>query len=164
VHSLVGFRVEAMGLIPVTGLFRQFAGTVALDDDPSRCTLRGTVDARSIDTRSERRDAQLRSNEFFDVERHPELRFESSRCAPAGDGRMSVIGDLTMKGRTRSVAFAVELAGPAADPWGGERAGLRATAEIDRRDFGFTYAETVPGGALLVSNTVALDLTLCLVR
>ena len=117
-----------------------------------------TIQAASIDTRDEGRDGHLRSPDFFDVEQHPTLTYRSTGVAPAGKGRWNVEGELTVKGVTRPVPLEVTFEGAARDPWGGERIGFTASAELDREAFGLTWNQALETGGVLVGKTVKIEI------
>jgi polyisoprenoid-binding protein YceI len=112
----------------------------------------------SIDTRDEGRDTHLRSADFFDVESHPSMTYRSTGVTPAGKGRWNVQGELTVRGTTRPVPLEVSFEGGARDPWGGERVGFTARAEINREDFGLTWNQALETGGVLVGKTVRIDI------
>jgi polyisoprenoid-binding protein YceI len=161
VHSLAEFSVRNMGIVNVKGHFEDFEGTLEAGDE---LKVRGSARTASIHTRSAKRDEHLRSPDFFDVEQHPEISFESTRIEPAGDGRFRVVGDLTIKGNTREVVFDARLEGTTPDPWGGERVGVSATTTIDRRDFGLVWDVRTPTDIPLASHKVKLELHIGAVR
>jgi len=117
-----------------------------------------TIDASSIDTGTAQRDDHLRSADFFDVERFPELRFHGKRIEQAGRDHYRVLGDLTIRDVTREVTLDVEYGGRAKDPWGNERAGFLAKASIDRKDFGLQWNQVLEAGGLLVGDRVDIEL------
>jgi polyisoprenoid-binding protein YceI len=117
------------------------------------------IQADSIDTQVADRDAHLRSPDFLDVARYPELTFRSARVEQAGD-RLRVVGSLTLHGVTREVALDVEFAGRGKDPWGNERAGFSARTSIDRRDFGLTWNAALETGGVLVGEKVEIAIEL----
>jgi polyisoprenoid-binding protein YceI len=163
VHSSIEFHVTNMGLVNVKGFFGDFEGSLEAGEDGA---LRGhgKVDVASVHTRSEKRDEHLRSPDFFDVENHPEATFESTRIESRGGGRYLVLGDLTIKGVTKQVELDAEIAGVVEDPWGGERVGVSATTNIDRRDFDLNWDQATPAGIPLASNRVTLEINLGAVR
>ncbi|HEX8953511.1 MAG TPA: YceI family protein, partial [Polyangia bacterium] len=115
----------------VRGQFEKWSGTLEYDEtDPTRSKLEVHIDAASIDTRDDKRDGHLRSPDFFDVEKFPELTFKSTSVERAGDEELVVTGDLTIRGTTRPVQLKVESLGRTKDPWGGERVGFSATTSI----------------------------------
>src|ERR1700687_1485971 len=126
VHSSVEFQVRNMGIVWVKGVFTDFAGTVESTGEPGGVSASGTVEVASVDTRSEQRDQHLRGAEFFDVENHPQITFESTRIEPNAGG-LRVVGNLTIKGTTREVQLDATVHGTVDDPWGNERVGVEAT-------------------------------------
>src|SRR5690348_7017706 len=135
-HSSVGFKVKHMMIATVRGHFREFEGTIeAAKERPEDSRAWGSVNAASIDTGNAERDAHLRSPDFFDAERYPELRFESTRIRHVDGGRYRVAGNLTIKGITHEVEFDATVDGAAEDPWGVERVGISVRGSIDRTQF-----------------------------
>lgn len=160
VHSTAEFKVRHMMITNVKGQFREVSGALSLDEgDITKSRIEASIDAGTIDTRNADRDAHLKSADFFDVEHFPKLSFVSTRVTRTGDGELSVEGDLTIRGVTRRVVFAVE--GPTAaakDPWGNIRIGLSATTKINRRDFGLTWNAALEAGGVLVGDDVTITL------
>ena len=164
-HSSVEFAVKHMMISTVKGSFGAIEGSVVLDEeDVTRSQINATIDVSSIDTRDEKRDAHLRSPDFFDVENHPAMTFVSRRIERAGEDRLKVTGDLTIRGTTREVTLDVEDLGRGQDPWGGTRASFTATGKIDRTAFGLKWNQALETGGVLVSNDVRLNLDVQLVR
>jgi polyisoprenoid-binding protein YceI len=123
-HSGINFSIRHMVVSKVRGRFARYSGSLTLDDgDLTRSVVEATIDAASIDTGTPQRDAHLRSPDFFDVERFPELRFRSTRVEKLDDVRYRVVGDLTIRDVTREIALDVEYGGQAKDPWGNDRWG-----------------------------------------
>jgi polyisoprenoid-binding protein YceI len=162
-HTNVEFSVKHLMLARVKGRFTGVAGTVMLAE-PTASTVEVVIDAASIDTREAKRDAHLRSADFFDVERFPAITFRSSDVRPAGAGDLRIVGDLTIRDVTREVTLEVTDEGRGTDPWGGERAGFSATAVIDRRDFGLTWNQALETGGVLVGNEIRISLEVELVK
>jgi polyisoprenoid-binding protein YceI len=164
-HSAVEFVVKHMVISNVKGRFREFSGTIVVDEaDPSRSSVEVEVAATSIDTHDEQRDAHLRSADFFDVETYPALTFRSTEVHPLGGDRFKIDGDLTIRGITQPITLDAELQGVAKDPWGGTRAGFSATASLDRKAFGLTWNNTLETGGLLVGDQVKLVLEIEAIR
>jgi len=163
-HTHVEFSVKHLMIARVKGRFAGVTGTVALGGDPADSTVDVVIDAASIDTREAKRDAHLRSADFFDVERFPTIAFRSREVRPTGAGDFSVVGDLTIRDVTRDVTLEVTDEGRGTDPWGGERAGFSATTEIDRRDFGLTWNQALEAGGVLVGNEIRISLEVELVK
>jgi polyisoprenoid-binding protein YceI len=152
VWSSLEFEVRKIGLIPIKGRVPGFSGTIEGGDAPS---IEGTVDASSITTFDETRDAHLQSPDFFDSERYPELRFEST-SVEVETSELVVRGDLTIKGTTKPVELRGTYLGAGADPYGNERIGLELETSVDRTEFGLNWNAPLPGGGFLLPNEVVL--------
>jgi polyisoprenoid-binding protein YceI len=157
-HSEVGFSVRHVMVSKTKGRFAEVTGSVVIAEDPLASSVDVTITAASIDTRDQGRDDHLRSPDFLDVEAHPTLTYRSRSVAPSSKGRWAVEGDLTIKGVTRSVPLEVTFEGGARDPWGGERIGFEAVAELDREDFGLTWNQVLETGGVLVGKTVKIEI------
>lgn len=158
-HTDVGFAVKHMMISTVKGRFADLSGTIALDEaDLAGSSVEVTINAASVDTRQEQRDAHLRSADFFDVETYPTLTFRSRRVESIGNGQFRVVGDLTIRGVTREVVLEAADEGRGKDPWGNERAGFSAKTVIDRRDFGLTWNAALETGGILVGNDIRISL------
>jgi polyisoprenoid-binding protein YceI len=164
-HSSAEFSVRHLMITNVKGRFGKLAGTVELDTEhPETSVVDVTIDATSIDTREEKRDAHLRSPDFFDVERFPELRFQSSRIEKTGSDRYRVLGNLTIRDVTREVTLDAEYAGRGTDPWGNERVAFAAKTTIDRKDFGLGWNQVLEAGGVLVGDRVEIELDVQVVK
>jgi polyisoprenoid-binding protein YceI len=153
-HSNVGFEVRHMGIATVRGKFGTFEGKIdASGDSP---VLAGGVDVSTIDTGEENRDGHLKGAEFFDAAQHPQITFHGTTTEASADGRVTLRGEITIKGVTKPIELTGELAENGEDPWGNERVGLELSSVIDRRDFGLGWNQTLPNGNLLVANEVKL--------
>jgi polyisoprenoid-binding protein YceI len=126
--------------------------------------VEATIDVSSIDTGTAQRDDHLRSADFFDVERFPEIRFLSTRIEKVSGDRYRLTGELTIHGVTRSIALETEYGGRGKDPWGNERVGFTAKGAIDRKDFGLVWNQALETGGVLVSDRVELELEVQAVR
>jgi len=158
-HSGINFAIRHMVVAKVRGRFAKFSGILSLDDDDlTRSVVDVTIDASSIDTGTPQRDAHLRSPDFFDVEKFPELRFRSTRIEKLDDDRFRVAGDLTIRDTTRQVVLDVEAGGRAKDPWGNERVGFVAKTALDRKDFGLKWNQALETGGVLVGDRVDIEL------
>jgi polyisoprenoid-binding protein YceI len=160
-HTSVEFAVKHMMFTTVRGRFKDVKGTIEVDEDnPDRSTVHVELGAASLDTGAPDRDAHLRSADFLDVENHPTLTFTSKRVQGAmkkeGDA-FTVTGDLTIRGTTMEVTLECIYEGTGKDPWGGTRAGSRATARIDRRDWGLKWNQALETGGILVANEVRIE-------
>ena len=158
-HTLVEFAAKHLMITTVKGRFTGVSGTIHIDEtDPTASSVEAVIDAASIDTRTDQRDAHLKSADFLEVARYPEITFRSTRVGRAGDAHYRVTGDLTIHGVTKPVVLDVHDEGRTKDPWGGERAGFSATTRIDRRDFGLTWSQVVESGGLVVGNEIRITL------
>jgi len=166
VHSTAEFKVKHMMISSVKGQFTSLSGTVVLDEgNMANSRAETTIDAASVHTRDEQRDAHLKSADFFDVEKFPTLTFRTTKIARTGDGEISAEGDLTIHGVTRKVTFAVEgPTAPAKDPWGNTRIGLSATTKINRKDFGLNWNAALEAGGILVGEEVTITLDVQLIK
>ena len=159
-HSVAEFKVKHMMIANVKGHFAKVSGVLIRDEsDPTNDRVEATIEAASLHTRDEQRDAHLKSADFFHVEKFPTLHFKSTGVKVAGEGELSVEGDLTIHGVTRKVRFAVEgPTPPAKDPWGNTRIGISATTRVDRKDFGLTWNATLEAGGIMVGHEVTITL------
>ena len=157
-HTEVGFQTKHLMIAKVRGRFANVTGTILLDEaDLRNSSVTAEIEVASIDTREEKRDAHLRSADFFDVENFPKITFRSTRVEPVTSGQVRITGELTIRDVTREVELLTTDEGREKDPWGGERAGFSATVTIDRRDFGLTWNQTLETGGLLVGNEIKLS-------
>ncbi len=157
-HSGIHFAVRHMVVAKVRGAFTRFQGTIDLDEaDPSTAKVSARIEAASIDTREPKRDEHLRSADFFEVDRYPELVFESTGVEKAGDG-YRVTGALTLHGVQRTVVLEAELLGGGKDPWGNRRVGFQARTTINRKDFGLHWNAALETGGVLVGDKVEIEL------
>ena len=159
-HSVAEFKVKHMMISNVKGQFPKLSGVLTLDEsNRTNSRVEAVIEAASIETRDEQRNAHLKSADFFHVEKFPTLSFKSTRISPVRDGEISVEGDLTIRGVTRKVFFSVEgPTSPAKDPWGGIRVAASATTKINRKDFGLTWNAALETGGLLVGDEVTITL------
>jgi polyisoprenoid-binding protein YceI len=146
------------------GRFREFSGTIHIAEAPEQSSVEVAIVAASIDSGDPQRDSHLRSPEFLDVERHPELRFRSTRVRSVADDRWEVTGELTIRDVTRPVTLDVEFCGVATDPWGNLRAAFLASTEINREDFEVSWNQALEGGGFLVGKGVRIELDIEAVR
>ncbi|MGH2530779.1 MAG: YceI family protein [Thermomicrobiales bacterium] len=158
-HSLVEFSVKHMMFTTVKGRFADVSGRIAADEqNPANSSVEVTIDAASVDTRQEQRDAHLRSADFFDTETYPTITFRSTRVEPTGSDELKVYGDLTIHGVTREVALDTTFNGRGVNPWGAQVVGYSAATQINRKDFGLTYNAALETGGVLVGDTVKIAL------
>lgn len=157
-HSRIGFVARHAMVTKVRGSFNEFEGSGQLDaENPANSTLSLTIQAASIDTRNADRDAHLRSNDFFDMENHPQITFVSTSVEAKGSDEFRVTGDLTIKGVTKSVSVDLEYTGAAVDPFGNQRLGLEGSTTVNRKDWGVNWNAALEAGGVLVSEKVTLE-------
>jgi polyisoprenoid-binding protein YceI len=156
-HSTIAFSVKHMVVSTFRGRFERYRAQVETVDGRSR--LVGTVDADSIEVKNPDLAAHLLAPDFFDAERHPQLRFVSTRIAVDGD-RVEVEGDLTIRGVTRAVRGAGAVTGPVEDPYGSTRLGVELEAVIDRREYGLEWNMPLPKGGFALGNDVKIAVNL----
>ena len=157
-HSTIEVTARHLALSTVHGRFRDFSGEIVVAEplEGSRCEA--VIDAASIDTANDQRDAHLRSGDFLDVERFPEIRYTGTAVDPAGPGRWTVHGRLDLAGTARDVPLELRYGGTRPDPWGGVRAGFTATARLDREDFRMNWNQAVELGLSLVGTHLLVEL------
>jgi polyisoprenoid-binding protein YceI len=164
-HSRIGFVARHAMVTKVRGSFNEFEGSGYFDaEDPTKSHLALTIKAASIDTRNADRDGHLRSNDFFDMEEHPEITFVSTSVEPVQGERYRVTGDLTIKGVTKAVAVDFEYTGAATDPFGNHRIGFEGTTTVNRKDWGVSWNAALDTGGVLVSEKVTLELEVSAIR
>jgi len=166
VHSVAEFKVKHMMISNVKGHFTGVNGVLSLyETDVTFSGVEAAIEVATINTRDEGRDAHLKSPDFFNADQFPTMSLKSTSIGRNGDGDLVVAGDLTIRGVTRKVEFAVEGPSPAAkDPWGNTRIGLSATTKINRKDFGLTWNAALETGGLLVGEEITITLDLQFVK
>lgn len=159
-HSSVQFAVTHLMISTVRGEFHQVNGTVIVDDgDVSKSSVNVTIDATTVDTREPDRDKHLKSPDFFDVEKYPTMTFKSNKVEAAGDGKLKVTGDLTIRGVSRQVVLEVTAPKPAIkDPWGLQRTAVSGSTKINRQDYGVAWNKTLDAGGVVVGDDVNITL------
>jgi polyisoprenoid-binding protein YceI len=159
-HSSVRITARHMGLASVTGFIGEFSGTIDIAEPIERSAVQTRMKADSIDTGNKMRDDHLRSADFLDVQVHPLIVYTGNGVVPQGDDHWTVTGELTLRSTTRPVQLDLAYLGTGADPWGGQRAAFRATAELHRKDFAIDWNQSVVAGVVLVGWVlqIALDI------
>lgn len=164
-HSRLGFVARHAMVTKVRGSFNDFEGTVSVDgENPEQSSARVTIKTGSIDTRNEQRDGHLRTNDFLDVEKYPEITFVSTGIRQTGETTFDVTGDLTIKDVTKSVTIPFEYQGSATDPFGNFRVGFDGQITIDRKDFNVTWNAPLEAGGVLVSEKVVLEFEISAIK
>ena len=163
-HATVEFAVKHLMVSTVKGRFRGVTGAVQVhESDFTLSSVTAAADVASIDTGVEQRDEHLRSDDFFNAEKFPQITFRSTKIEPNGDD-WRLTGDLTIRDVTRPVTFDVEFEGRVIDPWGNDRAGFAATAKINRKDFGVNWNGVIEAGGVVVSDAVKITLNVEFVK
>lgn len=165
-HSGAHFSVRHMMISTVRGEFTGVTGSVTYGPkDPARDAVEATIDCSTVNTGVAKRDAQLKSADFFDVAHYPTMKFKSRRVEKAGEGKLKVTGDLTINAITQEVVLDVDgPTGPIRDPRGNEKIGLEASTQISRKKFGITWNETMESGGIAVADEVSISLDLELIK
>ena len=163
-HSSVEFSVKHLMIATVKGRFTDFDGTIEVGETPATAKAHAVIKAASIDTHEENRDQHLRSPDFFDVEKFPEITFDSKRIEQLDDASFRVVGDLTIKGVTREVELDGTVEGAERDPWGNDRVALELRGEIDRNDFELRWNQNLERGGVLVGDRVRLAIDVSAVK
>lgn len=165
-HSTAQFVVRHMMITNVRGGFNNIQGTVTWDAaNPAATAIDVAIDASTINTHEEQRDNHLRSADFLDVEKFPSITFRSTGAQAAGDGEVSVAGELTIHGVAKPVTLKVEgPTGEGKDPWGNLRIGASATTKIRRSEFGLTYNAALETGGILVGDDLKIEIEVSLIK
>ncbi len=153
IHSRVDFEVRYLAGT-FKGEFHEIGAELTVD--AQRASLEGTAKVASVDVKDENLSAHLQSPDFFDAERHPELRFAAEDIRLDGDGKVSVDGELTIKGVTRPVAVTGTVTAPIVDAYGNDRIGLNLTTSVDRTEFGVDWNQPLPSGDPALANDVTI--------
>jgi polyisoprenoid-binding protein YceI len=157
-HTRIGFQARHAMVTKVRGAFKEFEGSFHFDPhnpEESRATV--TIQAKSIDTGNEQRDAHLRSNDFFAMDEYPEIKFESTSVERLDDSSFRLHGDLSIRGVTRPISIDFEYNGAEIDPWGNTRVGFEGSTEVNRKDWGVNWNAALDSGGVLVSDKVKLE-------
>jgi polyisoprenoid-binding protein YceI len=158
-HSAAQFSARHMMISNVRGEFHNLAGTLLLDEkDITKSSVEVTIDATTLDTREPRRDTHVKSADFLDVANFPTMTFKSKSVSVAGEGRLKVTGDLTIRGVTKEVVLDVDGPTPALKAGNSTRRGASATTKINRKDFGVSWSRALDGGGVVVGDEVSITL------
>ena len=160
VHSDVTFQVRHF-VSKVRGNFNNFEGTILIDEArPEASSVVFTIKSASINTNNEGRDKHLNSADFFDTATYPEITFKSTKIAPDGKDKYKVTGNFTMHGVTKEITLPVAYLGSIKDPRGAERVGFELSTTLNRQDYGVKYNKTMDNGSLMLSDDVAVTISL----
>jgi polyisoprenoid-binding protein YceI len=165
-HTAAGFSVKHMMIATVRGQFKGVTGTVNWDDqDISNSAVDVSIDANTVDTGEPKRDADLKSANFFDVAHYPAITFKSTKIEKISAAKMKVTGNLTIHGVTKPVVLDVEGPSPAIkDPYGNTRVALNATTTVNRMDYGVKWNAKMDGGGIVVGDDVNINIDLEMIK
>jgi len=164
-HSQATFSVKHMMISTVRGHFEVLSGKLHIDEEhPDNSWVEAEVDAASINTRDAKRDAHLRSPDFFDVEKYPKITFKSTKVTPIGNNEYRVTGDLTMHGDTKEETLHADYSGQVKDLYGLQRAAFSVKGKINRKDFGLNWNVGLEAGGVLVGEDVNIEIDLAAVQ
>jgi polyisoprenoid-binding protein YceI len=156
-HSEVQFKVKHLVISTVSGFFKSFEGTLeTTGDDFENADITFALNIDSIDTNQSQRDEHLKSAEFFDAAQYPQITFKSTSFTKTGDEEYDLVGDLTVKGITKSVKLAAEFGGSTDDFYGNTKAGFEVTGKVNRKEFGLTWDGVTEAGSIVVGEDIKL--------
>jgi len=160
-HSSVSFKIKHLSISTVIGHFGKFSGTVNVD--PANLTTlktSATIEVASVDTSEPKRDEHLRSADFFDATKYPQMTFVSKEVKVISGNKLSITGDLTLHGVTKPVVLDTVFDGAIKDPWGSQRVAFTAATTINRKDFGITFNKTLDSGGLMLGEEVRIEIAI----
>ena len=161
IHSSIKFTVSHLTVSEVEGRFKTFSGTIeSPSGDFNNATVSFTADVNSITTEDETRDKHLKSDDFFNAEKYPQMSFKSTSFKKVKGNIYSLEGDLTIRDVTRKIKFAVYYGGTVTDPWGNIKAGFKATGKVSRKEYGLRWNKLTEAGGAVVGDDVNILLNL----
>ena len=164
-HSEVGFKIKHLMITNVSGKFEGFEAEVQTEDeDFATARIEAKIKTGSINTNNLQRDEHLRNSDFFEVEKHPEILFTSTRIEKIDKDNFVLHGNLTLKGITKPVRLNVEYSGTTKDPWGNQKAGFVITGKINRNEFGLSFNAALEAGGLVLGEEVKINSEIQLVK
>ena len=158
-HSEVTFSVKHLAISKVRGIFERFTASIVTAEDPSKSTVEATIEVASINTNQKDRDKHLRTNDFFKADEFPQITFASNSVALNGDD-ITVVGDLTLRGVTKSVTLTGEFGGTVTDGYGQTKAGFTASTKINRHDYGVSWNAALEAGGLTLGDEISINFEL----
>ena len=158
-HSEVTFSVKHLAISKVRGIFERFTASIVTAEDPSASTVEASIEVASINTNQKDRDKHLRTNDFFKADEFPNITFTSTSVVLAGDD-ISVVGDLTLRGVTKSVTLTGEFGGTVTDGYGQTKAGFTASTKINRHDYGVSWNAALEAGGLTLGDEISINFEL----
>ena len=157
-HSEVHFKVKHLMVSSVSGMFKEFNGSVETEgDDISTAKVHFTMEVASISTNNDQRDGHLKTGDFFDAENHPQIIFDGAGLHKTGDDSYTMTGNLNMRGTSKEVTLNVEFGGLVQDPWGNARVGFEVSGKINRKDFGVNFSMVSETGGILLGEEVKIS-------
>ncbi len=164
-HSKVGFSVTHLVITDVEGYFKNYDATITTQgDDLTTASIDFTINTSSIFTDNNDRDNHLRSDDFFNAEKYPNMIFKGKSMKKISENKYKLIGDFTIRDVTKQVELDVKYNGTVKDPWGNTKAGFKVTGEIDRFDYNLKWNKAIEAGSLVVGKEVELVIDLQLVK
>jgi len=164
-HTDIGFEVTHLVITDVEGSFKDYEGTVSTKGNGfENADIAFTIDINSIDTENEKRDAHLKSDDFFNAEKHPKMTFKSTSMKKTGENTYKLKGNLTIRGTTKPIELDVTHNGTVKDPWGNTKAGFRISGELNRFDYGLKWNKMTELGGAVVGKEVRLDIDVQLMK
>jgi len=164
-HSEVGFKIKHLMITNVSGKFEGFEAEVQTEDeDFATARIEAKIKTGSINTNNLQRDEHLRNSDFFEVEKHPEILFTSTRIEKIDKDNFVLHGNITLKGITKPVRLNVEYSGKTKDPWGNQKAGFVITGKINRNEFGLSFNAALETGGLVLGEEVKINSEIQLVK
>ncbi len=158
-HSEVTFSVKHLAISKVRGIFERFTASIVTAEDPSASTVEASIEVASINTNQKDRDKHLRTNDFFKADEFPNITFTSTSVVLAGDD-ITVVGDLTLRGVTKSVTLTGEFGGTVTDGYGQTKAGFTASTKINRHDYGVSWNAALEAGGLTLGDDISINFEL----
>ena len=158
-HSEVTFSVKHLAISKVRGIFERFTASIVTAEDPSKSTVEASIEVASINTNQKDRDKHLRTNDFFKADEFPNITFTSSSVVLTGDD-ITVVGDLTLRGVTKSVTLTGEFGGTVTDGYGQTKAGFTASTKINRHDYGVSWNAALEAGGLTLGDEISINFEL----
>jgi polyisoprenoid-binding protein YceI len=164
-HTKIGFSVDYMLITDVEGYFKKFEGSVTTaKEDFVDALVSFKIDANSVDTDEPKRDEHLKSEDFFHTQKFPEFTFKSVSMKKVKGNNYKMVGNLTMRGVTKSVTLVGTFGGVKKDPWGNTKAGFKLTGKVNRKDFGINWSKSLDGGGFVVGDDVTLNINVTLIK
>lgn len=155
-HSEITFKVKHLMISNVKGEFRTFQANID-GEDFTNSIISANIDASSISTNNNDRDTHLKSPDFFEVEKYPEITFVSTSFKKIDENEYELVGNLTMKGTTKEIKLNTEFGGFIKDPYGNEKAGFSINGKLNRKDFGLNWNAALEAGGVMVGNEIKIN-------